>query len=231
MATLYYGMNVSLDGYVDHDAFGPGPALFRHFCDEVRSLAGSLYGRGLYEVMRYWDEDDPEWDADFRDFAAAWRGQPKWVVSRTLTSVGPNATLIQGDLRSIHSSELPAFDGIIAGIPCTSHSPQGRAKKSLAGVPELGDTGDLYIPLLSLVAQRMPSFVVIENVPSYGTSLAGMTIESHLRKIGYHVAASVLEPHSQFGEPCNRRRWCCVATLRGGLRDSQPRHSLHWQGC
>ena len=44
--------------------------------------------------MRYWDEDRPEWDAGDHDFAAAWRAQPKWVVSRTLTSVGANATLV-----------------------------------------------------------------------------------------------------------------------------------------
>ena len=98
MAKLVFALNLSLDGYVDHQAFAPGPALFRHWCELVRGLAGSIYGRRMYEVMRYWDEDDPEWGADFRDFAAAWRGQPKWVVSRSLQSVGPNATLVQGDL-------------------------------------------------------------------------------------------------------------------------------------
>jgi dihydrofolate reductase len=91
-------MNVSLDGYVDHEAFAPGPALFRHWIEQVGSLTGSVYGRGLYEIMRYWDEDQPEWGADERDFAAAWRKQTKWVVSRTLKSVGPNATLIADDV-------------------------------------------------------------------------------------------------------------------------------------
>ncbi len=46
----------------------------------------------------HWDDDHPEWDAERRDFAAAWRSQPKWVVSRSLTSVGPNATLVGDDL-------------------------------------------------------------------------------------------------------------------------------------
>jgi dihydrofolate reductase len=98
MATLVFGMNQSLDGYVDHDAFGPTPALFRHFIEEARAQAGSVYGRRMYEVMRYWDEDDPGWGEDERAYAAAWRRQPKWVVSRTLTSVGPNASLIADDL-------------------------------------------------------------------------------------------------------------------------------------
>ena len=54
MAKLSYGLNVSLDGYADHDMAGaePGPALFRHFTDHVRNLAGSLYGRVMYETMR-----------------------------------------------------------------------------------------------------------------------------------------------------------------------------------
>jgi hypothetical protein len=94
MATLVFGMNQSLDGYVDHMAFGPSPALFRHFIERARGQAGSVYGRKLYEIMRYWDQDRPEWDAAECDFAAAWRRQPNWVASRSLTSVGPNATLV-----------------------------------------------------------------------------------------------------------------------------------------
>jgi len=100
MAKLVFGMNQSLDGYVDHTAFGPGPALFRHFIEQVRGLTGSVYGRRMYEVMRYWDDDLPEWGAEERDFAVAWRSQPKWVVSRSLKSVGPNATLIEGDIET-----------------------------------------------------------------------------------------------------------------------------------
>jgi dihydrofolate reductase len=101
MAKLVFAMNQSLDGYVDHQEFAPGPTVFRHFVEQTRALAGSVYGRRMYEVMRYWDEDHPEWDAAERDFAAAWRGQPKWVVSRTLKSVGPNATLVEGDVAAV----------------------------------------------------------------------------------------------------------------------------------
>jgi dihydrofolate reductase len=101
MAKLVFGMNQSLDGYVDHMAFAPGPTLFRHFIEQVRGLTGSVYGRRMYDVMRYWDEDQPEWDAEERDFAAAWRHQPKWVVSRALKSVGPNATLVGDDLEAV----------------------------------------------------------------------------------------------------------------------------------
>lgn len=100
MAKFVFGMNVSLDGYVDHDKFAPCPILFRHWTDHVRELAGSVYGRGMYEVMRYWDTDDPQWSADLAAFAAAWRRLPKWVVSRSLKSVGPNAVLVSDDVEA-----------------------------------------------------------------------------------------------------------------------------------
>ncbi|MBI1188121.1 MAG: dihydrofolate reductase [Alphaproteobacteria bacterium] len=100
MATLVFGMNMSLDGYVDHDKFAPDPALFHYFIEQTRNTAGSIYGRGLYEVMRYWDEDDSAWDAPLRAFADAWRRMPKWVVSRSLKEVGPNATLLGDDVEA-----------------------------------------------------------------------------------------------------------------------------------
>lgn len=113
MAKLVYALNQSLDGYVDHLAFAPDPALFRHFIDDVRGLAGSIYGRRMYEVMRYWDDEHPEWDAPRRDYAAAWRNMPKWVASRTLESVGPNATLLGEDLEAAVRELKARQEGVI----------------------------------------------------------------------------------------------------------------------
>ena len=124
MAKLVFGMNLSLDGYVDVTALGaPSPALFRHFVAEAEGQAGSVYGRKMYEAMRYWDDDHPEWGADQHAFAAAWRRQPKWVVSRSLRSVGPNATLITDDLAGAIGALKAARGGEIevAG-PTLAHS-------------------------------------------------------------------------------------------------------------
>ena len=122
MAKLVFGMNQSLDGYVDHEAFAPGPALFRHWIEHVRDLTGSVYGRRMYEIMRYFDEDHPEWSAPEREFATAWRNHPKWVVSRSLTSVGPNATLVGDDLEAAirdlkarHQGEIAVAGPDLAG--------------------------------------------------------------------------------------------------------------------
>jgi dihydrofolate reductase len=105
MGKLVFGMMQSLDGYVAGAPGGPqlpppGAALHRYFNDHVRGLVGILYGRRMYEVMRYWDEDRPEWGAVERDFAAVWRAQPKWVASRSLKSVSANATLVGDDVEA-----------------------------------------------------------------------------------------------------------------------------------
>ena len=102
MAKLVFELNQSLDGYIDHQELGPPrPVLFRHFIERVRGLTGMVYGRRMYEVMRYWDDDLPDWDAERREYAAVWRSRPKWVVSRSLKSVGANATLVENDIEAV----------------------------------------------------------------------------------------------------------------------------------
>ncbi|HYD87612.1 MAG TPA: dihydrofolate reductase family protein [Vitreimonas sp.] len=117
MAKLVFGMNVSLDGYVDHDRFAPEPALFRYFIEQTRNTSGSIYGRGLYELMRYWDGDEWAQDGleqgDLRAFAEAWRAMPKWVASRSLKQVGPNATLIGDDVAAAVRKLKADVDGEI----------------------------------------------------------------------------------------------------------------------
>jgi dihydrofolate reductase len=123
MAMLVFGMNQSLDGYVDHMSFAPDPVLFRHFIEEAEGQAGSLYGRKIYEIMRYWDDEHPEWGSEEQAFAAAWRRQPKWVVSRSLEPVGPNASLAADDLEGAVRALKAEVDGEIevAG-PCLARS-------------------------------------------------------------------------------------------------------------
>jgi hypothetical protein len=67
----------------------------------------------MYTIMRYWDNDQFEWNTEEQAFAAAWRKQPKWVVSRTLKSVGHNATLISDDLEGAIRALKAERDGEI----------------------------------------------------------------------------------------------------------------------
>ena len=59
MGKVTYGFNVSLDGFIE-DATGnydwsePDEAVHRHYNERERNTGLHLYGRGLYEVMRFW---------------------------------------------------------------------------------------------------------------------------------------------------------------------------------
>ncbi len=118
MGKLVLSMNLSLDGYVD-DVAGtlvmppPSPELFQFWIDEVNTHAATIYGQRMYDTMRYWDTDQPNWTEPMHAFAAAWRKLPKWVISSTLTEVGPNATLIKGDIEAQARAIKTQFDGII----------------------------------------------------------------------------------------------------------------------
>lgn len=123
MARLVFGLNQSLDGYVDHTKLVPDPAVFQHFVEQVRHSTGTIYGRRMYEIMQYWEEDQADWNEDARAYAAAWRRQPKWVVSRTLETVGWNATLVKTDVEAVVEELKARLDGEIevAG-PNLAHS-------------------------------------------------------------------------------------------------------------
>ena len=170
MARLVFGMNVSLDGYVDYDKFGPDPVLFRHFIEQVRGSAGSVYGRRLYEIMRYWEQDDPDWTPDLREFAVAWRAEPKWVVSRTLTSVGPNVTLVADDVEATVRRLKQALEGdLYVGGPVLAQALTGLIDEyRLCLHPVVLGGGDPFFagtrPPLRLVTHRRIGGEAIELV-------------------------------------------------------------------
>ena len=98
---IVYGFLVSVDGYIasaqgpDIGLPVPEEALHRHFNEMQKRVALNLYGRNMYEVMRYWDAPPAESSAFEQEFAAAWQRTPKVVFSTTLESVGPNARLVK----------------------------------------------------------------------------------------------------------------------------------------
>ena len=58
--------------------------VVRHFIEHVRDLTGMIYGRRVYEIMRYWEEDLPDWDAEERNFAAVWRSMSAAAKMRAI---------------------------------------------------------------------------------------------------------------------------------------------------
>jgi len=118
MAKLIYSMGISLDGYIagpgdEIDWGAPDEELHRFHNKQARDTTVHLYGRRLYETMRYWDtaEEDPSLGETEREFAQIWKAAPKVVFSKTLDAVEGNATL----RREVVAAEIAALKEQSAG--------------------------------------------------------------------------------------------------------------------
>lgn len=106
MGRLIYSFNVSLDGFIETrdrriDWGLVDEELHTWFNDQARTIGASIYGRRLYELMNaYWPTagDNPDASETERDFAATWNATPRYVFSRTRTSVEGAGRLVTGDI-------------------------------------------------------------------------------------------------------------------------------------
>jgi len=103
VARLIYSTLASLDGYVadedgNFDWAAPNEEVHRFVNELERPVGTYLYGRRMYEVMRFWETaggaDQP---AFARDYAEIWRAADKIVCSKTLESVSSARTRIERD--------------------------------------------------------------------------------------------------------------------------------------
>ncbi len=166
------------------------------------TLTAALTGNRNFQVMGGIEKEP--------DYADEWQARH------------PGAWLIQSDFRSLQPTDIPEFDVLIGGIPCTSHSLMGRAKRGLAERPELGEAGDLFLPVLNLIAARMPAAVLFENVPAFASSLAGELFATHLERLGYQISTTILQPNSEWNEVEDRKRWVLAGTLAKPFRITPP---------
>jgi dihydrofolate reductase len=103
MGAVVLHSGVSLDGFFE----GPDAdiswhrvdaELHRHMNEVLRPAAAFVEGRVTYQLMEsVWPtmDADPATTPETAEFAGIWRDTPKVVYSRTLESVGPNATLVR----------------------------------------------------------------------------------------------------------------------------------------
>ena len=102
MADLNYTVIASLDGYVN-DADGhfdwaaPDEQVHSFVNDLERPVGTYLYGRRMYETMRFWAQDSPVIDDSpiTRDYAALWRQAEKVVYSTSLAAVDTPRTRLE----------------------------------------------------------------------------------------------------------------------------------------
>src|SRR5438128_9270962 len=104
MAKLIYSAITSLDGYVadeqgNFDWAAPDEEVHSFVNDLERRIGTYLYGRRMYEVMRYWETVDTADQPPFvGEYAEIWRAADKIVFSRTLEKASTARTRIEWDL-------------------------------------------------------------------------------------------------------------------------------------
>ena len=102
MGRLRYTAITSLDGYVN-DADGgfewafPTDELHQVFNDHGREVGTRLLGRGLYEVMTYWETAPGDVPGPGGEYARIWRAADKVVYSRTLEHVSTARTRLEAE--------------------------------------------------------------------------------------------------------------------------------------
>lgn len=112
------GMYADPDGGLDH--YEPAEDEHRFANELLREAGGEVMGRGMYDVMTYWDDIDPEDpgtpDVE-REFATFWRETPKYVISRGRPTLRANAQLVEGDVVDA-VRRLKETDGPDLGLGC-----------------------------------------------------------------------------------------------------------------
>jgi dihydrofolate reductase len=102
MGRLRYTAITSLDGYIN-DADGgfewafPTDELHQVFNSHDREVGTHLLGRGLYEVMTYWETAPGDVPGPGGEYARIWRAADKVVYSRTLEHVTTARTRLEAD--------------------------------------------------------------------------------------------------------------------------------------
>jgi dihydrofolate reductase len=89
MRKVIAGINVTIDGFCDHDVMIADDELHEHYSEALRHAEVLLYGRTTFQLMEYWRDvvKNPTGDKATDDFAVIMDNTPKIVFSRTLKNV------------------------------------------------------------------------------------------------------------------------------------------------
>lgn len=115
MGRLIYAVNMSLDGYA-RDADGnfdwsvPSDEVHQFWNDFDAQVPTHLYGRGLYETMRYWQTfpDDDSVPAVPREYGRVWRDSDKVVYSATVQEADTPRTRLERDFDPVEVGAMVA---------------------------------------------------------------------------------------------------------------------------
>ena len=122
MRKLIAGMNMSLDGFCNHEAMSADDEIHEHYNEVLRNAGTLIYGRITYQLMEsYWPTvvKNPTGNKATDDFAVLIDNIHKIVYSRTLKSVDWKNTTLKNEIIKEEILELKQQDGknILVGSP------------------------------------------------------------------------------------------------------------------
>lgn len=121
MRKLIAAMNMTLDGFCDHDKMSADDEIHRHYTELLRSADTAIYGRKTFELMKYWQTvvENPTGNKANDDFAAAMDGIHKIVYSRTIEKTDWKTAELKSELVKDKILELKQQPGknILVGSP------------------------------------------------------------------------------------------------------------------
>ena len=178
MAKLLYSGLTSFDGYTvdttgNFDWAAPDEEVHAYVNDFERTIGTSLYGRRMYEVMQFWENDENIQGEPpaMVDYAQIWRSADKIVYSTTLAEVASERTRIEkrlepDDIRRLKADA--ASDMSIGGPGLAAHALRAdlvdEIHQFVFPVVVGGGTrflpADLWLSLELIVERRFASGVV-----------------------------------------------------------------------
>lgn len=132
MGKLIYGFNTSLDGYIEDgggsiDWTDPDEELHRFWNAFEATIGTHLYGRRLYETMRYWEtaREEPDQPPVMLEYARIWQGIQNVVYSTTLDEPPTGRTRVERSFDAAAVAQMKAespTDMSIGGAELAAHA-------------------------------------------------------------------------------------------------------------
>ena len=177
MGLLTFGLNVTLDGCIDHTQGIVDDELHDYWTHLMDQSGAMLFGRTTYELMENaWpaiarDEKAPR---AMREWATKLEAKPKYVVSSTRADFPwQNTIKVTGDLReAITALKAKTDRGVLVGAP----------KLALA-LEELGLIDEYRIVVHPIISGRGP------------TLFHGLSSRRQLELLSTHRLASGVQTH------------------------------------
>lgn len=120
---------------------------------------------------------------------------------------------VLGDVRAVVGDDIPDIELATASFPCTDLSLAG-ARRGLDG--EQSGMFWEFTRILGEMGSRRPGAVLLENVPSFGTSKGGADLEAaieRLNELGYACQVTICDARRFV--PQSRQRMFIVGTIGG----------------